>query len=164
MKYGSLNTAKSWRDILAELVDELRKWGLDDYVLPTKRESEERGAVILKLAKNGVRTDVPCARFSHEWNGMERNLAGIKEAVKANRLADQRGIGAVFAEVAKLLALPSGDQEDPYAVLGISPGVDTDHVKSAYRSRLFDTHPDRGGKREDYDRVRAAGMTLGVAG
>jgi DNA repair protein RadD len=41
-------------------------------------------------------------------------------------------------------------------VLGVPPSADTDAIKSAYRSRAKGAHPDQGGAREDWDRLRAA--------
>ncbi|MFB6116875.1 ferredoxin Fer [Halosegnis sp.] len=46
--------------------------------------------------------------------------------------------------------------DDPFDVLGIDPGADEETVERAYRRRAKETHPDRGGSREAFKRVRRA--------
>ena len=163
MTLGSLNTKRSWQDLRDELANELRKWGVDkeDIVLPAARNSREQGYVELQFHYKGEWRTVRCNNFSSESNGQNKNLAAIKESVKSARMADQRGIGAIFAEVASLIALP--DPNDPFVILGVPPTKDKDVLKSAYRRRLQSTHPDKpGGSREAYARVRGAAESLGV--
>jgi uncharacterized membrane protein YkvA (DUF1232 family) len=38
---------------------------------------------------------------------------------------------------------PSPDAFDPYAVLGIAPSADADAIRSAYRARMQEYHPDK---------------------
>ena len=38
---------------------------------------------------------------------------------------------------------PSPDAFDPYAVLGIPPSADVDAIRSAYRARMQEYHPDK---------------------
>ena len=139
--------------------------GLEDYLLPTKEASVRDGAVTLKLAKRGVWIDVTCGLFSSRRNGPECNLCAIKEAVRSARLADQRGIGPIFAELGKLLALPQGDSagSGPHQILGVEFGAEMARLKAAYRSRIKETHPDvPGGNREEFESVQAAARELGV--
>lgn len=162
MTLGHLNTNRSWRAILTDLDDELRKWGMDDYILPTLQASRDEGGVTLRIAKHGQWFPVSCRRFTSQAKGMERNLLAIKIAVEGVRKAEQRGIGSVFAEVSKLLEL--ADPEDPYSILGITHGASTDEVRSAWRKAALQNHPDRGGDPTLFDRARRAAEVLGVAG
>ena len=52
-------------------------------------------------------------------------------------------------------ALP-GDGEDAFDVLGIDPSATAEEVRSAYREQVKDVHPDHGGDREAFERVREA--------
>ncbi|MFC7175931.1 J domain-containing protein [Halosegnis marinus] len=52
---------------------------------------------------------------------------------------------------------PSGpSREEAYATLGLDPGADEASVREAYRERVKDTHPDRGGDEERFKEVTAA--------
>jgi hypothetical protein len=52
---------------------------------------------------------------------------------------------------------------DPYAVLGLAPGADTDAVRRAFRRCARHTHPDAGGDAVAFGRVRRAYEMLGGA-
>lgn len=163
MPLGQLFTTRSWTDLRDELSNELRKWGIDrsDVILPAARESADRGYVELQFHFKGEWRTVKCNRFTGEVNGTNRNLAAIKESVKATRMADQRGIGATLAQVAELIALP--DPNDPYRVLGLARTANKDAIKAAYRRAVQEAHPDKpGGSREKFDRVRRAAAALGI--
>lgn len=45
-------------------------------------------------------------------------------------------------------------------ILGLEAGADKDAIKAAYRRKAMQTHPDRGGKEEDFKRVGEAYETL----
>lgn len=49
------------------------------------------------------------------------------------------------------------DQADEWwRVLRAPPDATLDEIEAAYKQRAFETHPDRGGTREAFDRIRAA--------
>ena len=96
MKYGDLHTTKNWRQIQAELKDELRKWDIDQYLLPYKEDSVRRGSVTVTVFIEGGERRLTCDRFS-DGNWPERDYAAILLAVRSARLADQRGIGSLVA-------------------------------------------------------------------
>lgn len=111
MVLGNLNTTKTWVDLLAEVADELRKWGIRDYIPPTLQGSRRDGCVTLQLAREGVWFTISCSAFGRYPNGPERNLCAIREALRSVRLAEQRGIGQVFHQAAQILALPEPRRE-----------------------------------------------------
>jgi len=49
-----------------------------------------------------------------------------------------------------------GDAEGAFAVLGLDTSATTEEVQAAYRDRIKDVHPDHGGDRESFERVREA--------
>jgi curved DNA-binding protein CbpA len=49
---------------------------------------------------------------------------------------------------------------DPYAVLGVPRTATADEIKAAYWSRAKDTHPDLGGDRTEFERVKLANTIL----
>lgn len=49
---------------------------------------------------------------------------------------------------------------NPYEELGVAPDATPDEIKAAARRRSKDTHPDRGGDAEAFQRVRQAVMVL----
>lgn len=51
---------------------------------------------------------------------------------------------------------PTLGEREAYARLGLEPGADEATVREAYRDRVKDVHPDRGGDEEAFKRVTAA--------
>lgn len=60
------------------------------------------------------------------------------------------------------MSSPSPDS-DLYAVLGVAPDADADAIRTAYRRRAREAHPDRGGTDEQFQRVQHAWEVLGAA-
>ena len=62
---------------------------------------------------------------------------------------------------------PAGDWDDDmfikplkksnsYEILGVDKDADEDEIRKAFRKKALETHPDRGGKKEDFVKVREA--------
>ena len=158
MSLGQLHTNKSWPECIAALKTEFDRWGIEDYILPTKRESQSTGVVEVSLARNRVWAYPRCGRFPTP----EQNLMGIVIAIEGVRKAEQRGIGALFSEVTKLLALTDGTQS-PRDILGVRPGeTDLNVLRAAYTAALFQRHPDHGGSQGAFKELQDAARELGV--
>jgi len=56
----------------------------------------------------------------------------------------------------KSLGILAISNEDPHDVLGLPKDASTDDVKKAFRKLVITAHPDKGGSREEYDRIFAA--------
>ena len=164
MVLGSMRTTKGWNELRSEVEDQFNKWGFTDVLFPTKRDSLNAGDVTVLVRKRGDDWhELKCGAFTGP-DGPEKNLCAIREAVRGFRLADQRGIGSLFADMSKLLALPEPPAEgDPYSVLGVRKTDSPERVGAAYRARVKETHPDQGGDPEEFMRVQEAGRALGVA-
>ena len=163
-RVADLNTNKSWRDTLADLVDEFRKWGVQDYVLPIIKESEITSEIKVAFVLRGEWTDLICARWrpgTHKW--LERNIRAIYLAINNTRLMDQRGLGSLLAAAAAPLALPSGTRE-PLDVLGLRPGdYSSAELQTAFRARSKVVHPDMSnGSRAAWDELISAAQALGI--
>ena len=162
MAFGTLTTNRSWTDLIDDIIEEFRKWGVrrHDIILPKFQESSNTGSVLIEFLWANDWKKVSCSRFGMEHKGPQRNLCALREVIRSTRLADQRGIGKLLADMSSLTALP--DPNDPYTVLGVPPGSDTEHIKRAYHSVVKKAHPDTGGNREWFDKVQAAAQALGV--
>ena len=165
MVFGQLNTTKTWTELLGDLREEFRKWGIQDYVLPVHALCKAQGSVNVEFVLRGEWVTPQCSRWGPgEYKWLERNLCAIVVAIRAARMADQRGIGDIFAQVAQHLALP--DKDDPYAVLGLEgrAAVSDAELKAAYRVASKRAHPDQGGSAEEFLRVKEAYDTIMKAG
>lgn len=159
MSLGGMNNSRSWENGLRDLRDELKRWGMTDYVLPNKTASRNSGKVSVEVfGRDGQWHDLACSHFGDP----EKNLTAIVLAVESWRKADQRGIAGLFMEVSKLVALPSGDMQ-PYILLGVVAGASHKDLMAAYKKKLTASHPDHGGSTELFEKVREAGRQLGLA-
>lgn len=160
MRLGSLVTNRPWEVLLQELEEELLKWGVKDYILPFKSDAIRWGEVRLTLTVNGIEKTIPSGRFTHQTNGQEANLLAITQQVKATRLADQRGLGPLLAEVSSLVAL---NGYDPWRVLGAEKD-DLETARRYYHEKLKMYHPDTPdtGNRLMVEMVQRAGKDLGL--
>ena len=111
---------------------------MEDYILPYKSDAVRSGQVSLTLRVNGNEKTVPCSKFTGQPNGHEANLLALTQAVKATRLADQRGIGSILAEVSSLVAL---NAYDAWRVLGAEEN-DLETARRYYHEKLKMYHPD----------------------
>lgn len=160
MTTGRVTTKKGWDEIIRELQAELRMWRVTNYTLPYRGDSERRGEVVFTFKKGDNERTIRLGKFTREVNGMAKNLYAIKEAVKAVRLMDQRGLGDVLLDVAQVLALP---EYDPYRVLGVDSTASWEEIRRAYRHQISQYHPDKmNGARHMYDIIERAAKDLGV--
>jgi hypothetical protein len=47
-------------------------------------------------------------------------------------------------------------KSNSYEILGVDKDADEDEIRKAFRKKALETHPDRGGKKEDFVKVREA--------
>ena len=158
MTQGNLTTSLTWGAIEKRCRDNFRKWEIDDCLLPSYRNSVDIGSVTVEFMHRGEWRKTTCTKWG---NDARRNYHALVLAFEAVRKADHRGIVGVFAEVASAFALPPG-LSPSHTTLGVPSQATEDEIRSAYRSRLHETHPDHGGDPDEFQKVREAGRVLGV--
>ena len=75
------------------------------------------------------------------------NLRVLYLAVEAMRLNERRGISDVLESAYLQLAAPS-EAIDPYELLEIRPDTSLEVAEAAYKAKVRNIHPDRGGSTE----------------
>jgi hypothetical protein len=74
------------------------------------------------------------------------NLWALALGLEAIRLNELRGLDDVARQV--YMALPAPKVRDPWEVLGLRPGADSEMITAAYRVKARAAHPDAGGSGE----------------
>jgi hypothetical protein len=96
------------------------------------------------------------ARFKDHFDdspeAIERKLARLR----ASGAEAQPGVNAV--------APVQQSAEDPYMILGIQPGADSNAIKLAYRRLAKQHHPDAGGNATEFQKIKAAFNELLASG
>ena len=82
--------------------------------------------------------------FDHSPEAVERKLARL------------RASGAEAQPGANAVAPVQQSAEDPYMILGIQPGADSNAIKLAYRRLAKQHHPDAGGNATEFQKIKAA--------
>lgn len=147
------------------IVDELRKMGVDEYILSSDLALRNDGlprsgqvapadpgaAVYFRL---GDRDQViPCDKYTR----VEQNFAAIAATIAALRTLERHGSGIMERAFTGFQALPNPDNEAWYIVLGVAPTSSLAVVEAAYKRERGRTHPDRpGGSDEAFNRVAKA--------
>jgi len=155
----SLTTKKSWHQTMQELEEQMRLWGITqwetNYPKGARSEAlsqkEEDRIVKLTYNKNGK----PVTLVMGKQNRAVDNLRVLYLAVEAMRLNERRGISDVIESAYLQLAAPTQDI-DPYELLEIRPGASIEVAEAAYKAKVRNIHPDRGGSTEQMKAVNRA--------
>ena len=174
-RVGDLHTSKTFFESLQELRSIFRKWDVKDYILPTsKGAAQAGGGVTLEFVIKDRWISLQCSKFKWGADAPARNLRALVMAIDAARLAEQRGIGEIFAKLAtELYALPapktppsSGARpgaSTAYDILGVSVSASKGVLLAAYRARVKEAHPDApGGDPAEFRRLQEAARELGI--
>lgn len=151
------------------VLDELHKWdGVTDVQLdsgaehqkqnpnkPYARASFDDPGVVVRFNKDGEDMAAACDR----WDNPRDNAQDLYHYLHETRMQEQRGTVTAQSEYEKL-RLPSGDAEaaDPpaHVVLGVEREASPEAVREAYRERVKEVHPDRGGDPAAFQRLQRA--------
>lgn len=177
-KYEGYGENKRWvsqRDLtIAEATnrvrDQLQKMGVrdDDLVISTnlelrldglprsgQKEPKDPGAAV--YWRTG-KSDTRCMAIDR-YDRVADNLAAIAATLDAMRAIERHGGAAIldraFTGFAALPA-PMVAGEPWYVVLDCDPDSEPEVVEQCYRWKRSDTHPDRGGSTDAFDKVQRA--------
>jgi hypothetical protein len=153
-----------------KLLDELRQLGATQVVISSnfkqdrygsgpiddgKRRHDDQGiAVYFFLAGKQM------AMARDAWERAEENMRSLTLAIEAMRQLDRHGGSTMMSRAFEgFTALPP--PKSCWEILGITPTTKEDVIQSAFRSRAFDEHPDKGGNNIDMaELVRARDEAL----
>jgi len=148
------------------ILDELRGWeGVRDVQLDSGAEHTKKNAnkpyanasyddpgVVVRFQKDGEDMAAACDR----WDNPRDNAQDLYHYLHETRMQEQRGTVTGQSEYDKL-RLPSGDAEaadpPPHVTLGVHEDASESAIQNAYRKRVAETHPDKGGSEESFKRV-----------
>lgn len=80
-------------------------------------------------------------RRARAWRRRNRNASGGRHTAEQRSASEER---------------VSLSDRQAYRALGLDPGASEDAVRRAYRERVKEVHPDRGGDEAEFQRVTAA--------
>lgn len=102
--------------------------------------------------------DKPMVFACDTYLKVEENLYAITKTIEALRGIQRWGASDMMERsFTGFAALPQAPMKrDWWVVLGVAPHASHDEIKTAYRARAFDNHPDRGGTTEKMAEVNAA--------
>lgn len=81
---------------------------------------------------------------------------GIQKGVPKVLETLSRRYPQVYSAITKELGTNKIALQEAYKTLGIDPTATEIKIKKAYRNKVLDTHPDRGGTKEEFDAVQKA--------
>lgn len=131
--------------------------------MPRANAKPDHPGVILAVESTKGSLSFPCDRFLR-W---QDNLRAITLGLEGLRRLDRYGITTGHQQYTGWRQLEPGPAQpstwDAEAVLRLFGGrrAEGESVRDVYRRAVKATHPDRGGRREDFERVQAAAERLG---
>lgn len=91
------------------------------------------------------------------YNKVEDNLYAITKTVEAMRGIERWGASSILERAfTGFAALPSGQSDQWWVVLGTHPNATKDEIREAWRSMAKKHHPDHGGSEEMMSKVNKA--------
>lgn len=150
------------------LMNELRRIGARYVVLSSnltlrqdglpyanQRQPEDPGVAVY-FQWRGKQMTFACDR----WSKVEHNVRAIGKTVEALRGIERWGASDMMERAFsafEALPPPGGVVTlSCWDILGLEPGADRAAIERAYRDQAKAAHPDRGGTREEWDRLRDA--------
>jgi len=134
--------------------------------LPLHNANPDDPGFVLRWADNDEQFAVACDASPR----LRDNVRYVLKWVNETRMRSQRPVTTGDSEFAAA-RLPPGDGADavvagresiesPHEVLGVAPDASENVIKSAARARKAETHPDQGGSRDAFQRVKNAEQAM----
>lgn len=151
------------------ILNELQTWGVTDVQLDSGAEHQSQNpnkpyanssfddpGVVVRFTKDGEEMAAACDC----WDNPRDNAQDLYYYLHETRMQEQRGTVTAQSEYEKL-RLPNGEDsitaEPPaHKVLGVARDASQDEIQAAYRERVKETHPEKGGTTEAFKRVQRA--------
>jgi len=144
---------------LERLDEEMTRLGAFDVRVTTNRPNSGGNADDPGVAVYFELGGKPRVFACDKWIRVPDNIASIAKHVDAIRAVERYGVGTREQIMTgyRLPALPASIDDVPWhEVLHVSPQATWTAVTFAYHASIKEAHPDRGGSREQMDRVRSA--------
>lgn len=127
---------------------------------PYKDRDPDDPGVVVYFERDGQQFAVPCDR----WDNLRDNARAIALYLDAKRALDRYGVETVRSEF-DTQALPEPDDAvaadpPPHEVLDVAPDAPEAIVQGAFRAKVNEVHPDKGGSQEAFERVQRAREAL----
>ena len=164
----SVSLSQAFDDLETELdrlgVDEDYRYSFDAQQRqtdqrPYSRANPDDPGFALRWKMDGAQYAVACDRYS----ALRDNVRAIGLYLKEKRKMEQRPVETGESEFANARLPPAGEDvivadaaRAAHDVLDIEPDASDDEIREAYRKRVKDAHPDRGGSDAEFRRVREA--------
>ncbi|WP_435069194.1 J domain-containing protein [Haloplanus sp. C73] len=156
---------------IEDLEAELDRLGVDDWRLSTAMDHQSRNpnypyanqpepndpGVVVRWSMDGEQYAVACDAYSR----VRDNLRTAGLYIREKRKMSNRPVTTGETEFANA-RLPSGDgdtvaaEAPPHEILEVAEDAPDAVVRDAYRARVQEAHPDKGGSREQFERVQRA--------
>ena len=159
------------RKSIDDLADELERVGADDWRLETAAEHQKRnprypyadanpddpGAVV-RWTMDGDQYAAACDAYTR----LRDNIRSLYKYIREKRKMESRPVVTGESEFANA-RLPPADEEiaaeaEPpaHVVLGVDPNAGPEDVRQAFRRQAVDPHPDNGGSKREFRRLKRA--------
>lgn len=132
--------------------------------MPRANAKPEHPGVILAVESTKGSLSFPCDKFTRWQDNLRAVALGLEGLRRLDRYGitpgDQQYTG--WRQIEATSAAPSAAGAEQALRLFGGRQAEGESLRDVYRRAIKATHPDRGGSREDFDRVQAAGRVLGV--
>mmetsp|Transcript_42205 Transcript_42205/g.82816 ORF Transcript_42205/g.82816 Transcript_42205/m.82816 type:complete len:403 (-) Transcript_42205:409-1617(-) len=101
------------------------------------------------------------ASLREAWEEMAAEDPDVVEDDELRRAIELSLLDCALVPLPGAALVPSVPRTaDPHDILGVPPGAGPDEIRAAYRRRALVTHPDKGGKAGEFERVALAYRSL----
>lgn len=169
-----VDTAKfdtSRRDTVEDILHELDLLGADNVRVQTAAEHQQRNHNIPYADATAddpravVRWQMDDAGYAvacDQYTDLRDNLRAIYLYINEKRKMDDRPVVTGEDEFATARLPPADDghvvaaEQPAHAILGVDPDADEFTVRAAYKEKVQELHPDKGGTSEEFQRLQSA--------